>query len=88
MRFALVRLTAASVSKPNSFLTPIVCYKGLCLLNKNRKNSNTIGIGFLNRLISYQNHFYELDFFSFIRVKIDKDHSFLQSIKNELSSFT
>ncbi|MCY4512834.1 MAG: hypothetical protein OXB86_04020 [Bdellovibrionales bacterium] len=44
MRFALVRLSAASVSNLNSFLTPILCYKGLCPLNKNRKNSNTLGI--------------------------------------------
>ncbi|MCY4513157.1 MAG: hypothetical protein OXB86_05665 [Bdellovibrionales bacterium] len=44
MRFATERLTAALVSKPNSFLTPRVCYKGLCLLNKNRKVLNTKGI--------------------------------------------
>ncbi|MCY4512312.1 MAG: hypothetical protein OXB86_01325 [Bdellovibrionales bacterium] len=37
MRFATERLSAATVSKPNSFLTPIVCYKGPMSLNKNRK---------------------------------------------------
>ncbi|MCY4513249.1 MAG: hypothetical protein OXB86_06140 [Bdellovibrionales bacterium] len=28
LRFATEQLSAAPVSKPNSFLTPIVCYKG------------------------------------------------------------
>ncbi|MCY4512896.1 MAG: hypothetical protein OXB86_04330 [Bdellovibrionales bacterium] len=37
MRFATERLSAATVSKLNSFLTPIVRYKGLMSLNKNQK---------------------------------------------------
>ncbi|MCY4513264.1 MAG: hypothetical protein OXB86_06215 [Bdellovibrionales bacterium] len=37
MRFATERLSIATVSNSCSFLTPRDCYKGLCLLNKNRK---------------------------------------------------
>ncbi|MCY4512958.1 MAG: hypothetical protein OXB86_04650 [Bdellovibrionales bacterium] len=38
MRFATKRLTAAIVSKPNSFLTPIDSHEGLVLCK--RKTSN------------------------------------------------
>ncbi|MCY4513178.1 MAG: hypothetical protein OXB86_05780 [Bdellovibrionales bacterium] len=48
MRFATERLSVASVSKPNSLLTPIDSQEGLIHVNRKFQNSNRIDYSCLN----------------------------------------
>ncbi|MCY4513045.1 MAG: hypothetical protein OXB86_05090 [Bdellovibrionales bacterium] len=80
LRFALVRLTAASVLKPNSFLNPIGSHEGLIFINRNSQISNLIGIKFKDILF--------INFFSMSNFDYKNSNSvFFDRIYNTVVSY-